>query len=220
MLRYTVGYSRVILLVWPTMLTCVQSLGSLCIYLWHMHIVHTTHTDTYREKKKKPTQHTHTHTETESQRFLSLFHLNIFIHSLFLTFSLSVCIVFVVAVVVRFDRCCLLLVLLFIPFAFLPPCTFNWYHCASGSRHQIWYSTIQSPGTCNGIGKQFKSYKYINIVYLYTTMQTHSRKHILRHCTCQKHIILKAISSCMAGGKLLLQVMGKGMLLHNFVVIM
>lgn len=51
-------------------------------------------------------------------------------------------------------------------------------------------------------------------------MQTHSRKHILRHCTCQKHIILKAISSCMAGGKLLLQVMGKGMLLHNFVVIM
>lgn len=104
MLRYTVDYSRVILLVWPTMLTCVQSLGSLCIYLWHMHIVHTTQTDTYREKKKKPTQHTHTHTETESQRFLSLFHLNIFIHSLFLTFSLSVCIAFVVAVAVV---CCL-----------------------------------------------------------------------------------------------------------------
>lgn len=58
------------------------------------------------------------------------------------------------------------------------------------------------------------------LTYLYTTIQTHSRKHILRHCTCQKHIILKAISSCMGGGKLLLQVMGKGKLLHNFVVIM
>lgn len=180
----------------------------------------TYNTHRHIQRKEEKTHSTHTHTETESQRFLSLFHLNIFIHSLFLTFSLSVCIVFVVAVAVRFDRCWLLLVLLFIPFAFLPPCTFNWYHCASGSRHQIWYSTIQSPGTCNGIGKQFKSYKYINIVYLYTTMETHSRKHILRHCTCQKHIILKAISSCMAGGKLLLQVMGKGMLLHNFVVIM
>lgn len=188
--------------------------------LTYAYSTYNTHRHIQRKEEKTHSTHAHTHTETESQRFLSLFHLNIFIHSLFLTFSLSVCIVFVVAVAVRFDRCWLLLVLLFIPFAFLPPCTFNWYHCASGSRHQIWYSTIQSPGTCNGIGKQFKSYKYINIVYLYTTMKTHSRKHILRHCTCQKHIILKAISSCMGGGKLLLQVMGKGMLLHNFVVIM
>lgn len=64
----------------------------------------TYNTHRHIQRKEEKTHSTHTHTETESQRFLSLFHLNIFIHSLFLTFSLSVCIAFVVAVAVV---CCL-----------------------------------------------------------------------------------------------------------------
>lgn len=163
--------------------------------LTYAYSTYNTHRHIQRKEEKNPLN-THTHTETESQRFLSLFHLNIFIHSLFLTFSLSLYVLFLLLLLLLFVAC-----FTFHSIRFSSPCTFNWYHCASGSRHQIWYSTIQSPGTCNGIGKQFKSYKYINIVYLYTTMETHSRKHILRHCTCQKHIILKAISSCMGEGE-------------------
>lgn len=115
-LRYTVGYSRVILLAWPNMLTCVCTHWGHCAFIFDIWI----HTHTHIEQRKKPTQHTHS--ETESQRFLSLFNLYNFIHSLFLTFSLSLC-MYCCCWLLFVDRCWLLLV--------LPPRTLNWYHCAS-----------------------------------------------------------------------------------------